>query len=86
MKRALLTLIFILIPSLCFSATGDTETVMGKTDTTISTIIGKAGTGIATIMGKNYTDGDGGGEVAGRTIGAWDPDGVNIGAWESDTQ
>lgn len=50
--------ILLLIPSLCFSATGDLETIGGKVDTAISTIAGVAGTTIATICGKNYTDGD----------------------------
>lgn len=50
--------ILLLIPSLCFSATGDLQTIGGKVDTAITSIAGKAGTAIATICGKNYTDGD----------------------------
>ena len=46
-----------------WAATGDCETVAGKTDTAITSIMGVAGTGIATIMGKNYTDGDAVGET-----------------------
>jgi hypothetical protein len=49
-----------LLPSLCFGATGDLQTIGGKVDTAITSIAGKAGTAIATISGKNYTDGDGG--------------------------
>jgi len=52
--------ILLLIPSLCFSATGDIQTIGGKVDTAITSIAGKAGTAIATICGKNYTDGDSG--------------------------
>lgn len=52
--------IFLLLPSLCWPATGDLQTIGGKVDTAISTIAGKAGTAIATICGKNYTDGDAG--------------------------
>jgi hypothetical protein len=52
--------ILLLIPSLCFSATGDLQTIGGKVDTAITSIAGKAGTAIATICGKNYTDGDAG--------------------------
>jgi hypothetical protein len=51
--------ILLLIPSLCWPATGDLETIGGKVDTAITSIAGKAGTAIATICGKNYTDGDG---------------------------
>lgn len=62
MKKYLYIIFFALsIPCLCFSATGDVETILGKTDTTLSTVIGKASAGIATVCGKNYTDGDGGG-------------------------
>jgi hypothetical protein len=50
--------ILLLIPSLCFGAAGDLETIGGKVDTAITSIAGKAGTAIATICGKNYTDGD----------------------------
>jgi hypothetical protein len=50
--------ILLLIPSLCWSATGDLQTIGGKVDTAITSIAGKAGTAIATISGKNYTDGD----------------------------
>lgn len=53
-----LTLILLLIPLWCYGATGDVETVIGKTDTAVTTILGKAGTGIASVLGKNYTDGD----------------------------
>lgn len=54
--------IFLLLPSLCFSATGDLETIGGKVDTAITSIAGKAGTAIASISGKNYTDGDASGQ------------------------
>lgn len=50
--------LLLLIPSLCFGAAGDIETIGGKVDTAITSIAGKAGTAIATISGKNYTDGD----------------------------
>lgn len=62
--RYLLSIILLLIPLVTHSATGDAETVIGKTDTAITTILGKAGTGIASVMGKNYTDGDGGSGVS----------------------
>jgi len=52
--------ILLLLPSLCFGATGDLQTIGGKVDTAITSIAGKAGTAIATICGKNYTDGDAG--------------------------
>ena len=52
--------ILLLLPSLCWSATGDLQTIGGKVDTAITSIAGKAGTAIATICGKNYTDGDAG--------------------------
>lgn len=59
MKKYLYLIFFLLfIPYLCFSATGDLETFIGKTDTTLSTVLGKTGTGVASILGKNYTDGD----------------------------
>lgn len=58
----ILTLILSLFPvcpgGMAWAATGDCESVMGKTDTAITSIMGKTGSGIATIMGKNYTDGD----------------------------
>lgn len=52
----------LLIPSLCWSATGDLQTIGGKVDTAITSIAGKAGTAIATVNGKNYTDGDSAGD------------------------
>lgn len=58
MRKLLLLLLLFLLPVYSFGATGDAETVLGKTDTALSTLIGKTGTGISTILGKNYTDGD----------------------------
>lgn len=71
--------IFLLIPSLCFSAAGDLETINGKVDTAITSIAGKAGTAIASICGKNYTDGDSAGDsCTGDLLFSWHAENVDV--------
>lgn len=82
--RKYLVLLFLLIPLWAYGATGDAETVIGKTDTAITTILGKAGTGIASVLGKNYTDGDGACSVAYGTEYATSNNATDMGGSETD--
>lgn len=79
--------LLLIIPTLCWSATGDLESIGGKVDTAISTIAGKAGTGIATICGKNYTDGDAASCTTANDSALYsfqgDYDGTLSGPWEA---
>lgn len=50
--------LLIIIPTLCYGASGDVASIGGKAVTAVSSVMGKAGTAILTMAGKPYSDGD----------------------------